>query len=314
MVQAAAAFRRAGQDALANELDQAAKVQRPPTPVARQRQPRTPGGAGAPLAAADAARRRGREAPAELEGAQRAPTRGSGPGARRGGRARGAATPTSQPGAVDPPSAARGRGGAAAVVRAGAARAGAVAVDPGRRASGWRSPTRPTRAPTRSSPARARSSGSRASGARRVGAAPSRWGARAGAPFFRLTGGGEIWIAGATNRWLPLRLADDVLYVREDRVLAFEGSLTWEAGAVAEHGLRMLQFRGRGTVALELPTDAIAIKVTDEKPTLLSAARLYGWVGRLVPHGARMPGDGAVPARLSGRGRGLARGAIGSCG
>ncbi|HSY39862.1 MAG TPA: tetratricopeptide repeat protein, partial [Polyangia bacterium] len=35
VVQAAAAFRRAGQDALANELDQAAKVQRPPTPMSR---------------------------------------------------------------------------------------------------------------------------------------------------------------------------------------------------------------------------------------------------------------------------------------
>src|SRR3954470_15143204 len=35
VVQAAAAFRRAGQDALADELDQAAKVQHPPTPVSR---------------------------------------------------------------------------------------------------------------------------------------------------------------------------------------------------------------------------------------------------------------------------------------
>jgi uncharacterized protein (AIM24 family) len=86
-------------------------------------------------------------------------------------------------------------------------------------------------------------------------------------------------------------------------VLAFEGSLTWEAGAVPNAGLRMLQFRGRGTVALELPTDAIAIKVTDDRPTLLSAARLYGWVGRLVPHGARM--SGASPFQLGCQGEGV---------
>jgi uncharacterized protein (AIM24 family) len=128
-------------------------------------------------------------------------------------------------------------------------------------------------------------------------------GREGGAPFFRLTGGGEIWIAGAAGRWLPLRLADDVLYVREDRVLAFEGALTWEAGEVPNTGLRMLQFRGRGTVALELPADAIAIKVTDEKPTLISAARLYGWVGRLVPHGERMPG--AAPFQLGCQGEGV---------
>ena len=94
-----------------------------------------------------------------------------------------------------------------------------------------------------------------------------------------------------------------MLYVREDRVLAFEGSLTWEAGTVPNTELRMLQFRGRGTVALELPTDAIAIKVTDDKPTLLSAARLYGWVGRLVPHGARMPGT--APFQLGCQGEGV---------
>jgi uncharacterized protein (AIM24 family) len=125
----------------------------------------------------------------------------------------------------------------------------------------------------------------------------------AGISFFRLTGQGDVWIAGARDRWLPLRLADDVLYVREDRVLGFEGSLTWEAGHVPNTGLPMLQFRGRGTVALELPGDAIAIKVTDDKPTLLSAARLYGWVGRLVPHGARMPGT--APFQLGCQGEGV---------
>ena len=44
VVQAAAAFRRAGQDALANELDQAAKVQRPPTPSSPAARRRCRGG------------------------------------------------------------------------------------------------------------------------------------------------------------------------------------------------------------------------------------------------------------------------------
>jgi tetratricopeptide (TPR) repeat protein len=122
-------------------------------------------------------------------------------------------------------------------------------------------------------------------------------------PYFRLTGAGEVWIAGAPGRWLPLRLADDVLYVREDRVLAFEGSLTWEAGTVPNAGLRMLQFRGRGTVALDLHDASIALKVTDDKPTLLAGARLIGWVGRLVPHGERLPG--ASPFQLACQGEGV---------
>jgi uncharacterized protein (AIM24 family) len=77
-----------------------------------------------------------------------------------------------------------------------------------------------------------------------------------------------------------------VLYVREDRVLAFDGTLSWETGTVPGADLRMLQFRGRGVVALALGEAPVAIKVTDDRPTLLTTARLVGWVGRLVPHGA----------------------------
>ncbi|HEY7376314.1 MAG TPA: tetratricopeptide repeat protein [Polyangia bacterium] len=107
-----------------------------------------------------------------------------------------------------------------------------------------------------------------------------------GGRFFRLTGAGDVWIAGAPTRWLPVSLTEDVLYVREDRVLAFDGTLSWETGTVPGADLRMLQFRGRGVVALSLGDAPVAIKVTEDRPTLLAGARLVGWVGRLVPHGA----------------------------
>jgi uncharacterized protein (AIM24 family) len=113
----------------------------------------------------------------------------------------------------------------------------------------------------------------------------------AGARFFRLTGVGDVWIAGAHARWLPVSLTEDVLYVREDRVLAFDGTLSWETGTVPGAELRMLQFRGRGIVALSLGEAPVAIKVTEDRPTLLAGARLVGWVGRLVPHGAPVVGS-----------------------
>ena len=125
------------------------------------------------------------------------------------------------------------------------------------------------------------------------------------APFFRLSGEGEVWIAGAGARWLPVMLAEDVLYVREDRVLAFEGSLSWEAGNLPGGTLRMLQFRGRGTVALELDDGPVAVKVTDDRPTLLAAERLVGWVGRLVPHGGRLDFAGPAPFQLACQGEGV---------
>ena len=107
------------------------------------------------------------------------------------------------------------------------------------------------------------------------------------APFFRAVGRGEVWLAGEPGRWLALSLDDDVLYVREDRVLAFDGGLSWEAGATPGDGLRMLQFRGRGCVVLELEAPPAALKVTADRPATIASRRLLGWVGRLVTHQQR---------------------------
>jgi Flp pilus assembly protein TadD/uncharacterized protein (AIM24 family) len=109
------------------------------------------------------------------------------------------------------------------------------------------------------------------------------------APFYRAVGPGEVWVAGAPQRWMPLALEDDVLYVREDRVLAFEGTLSWEAGAIPGDGTRMLQFRGRGCVVLELDGPPAAVKVTDARPVLIASNRLVGWIGRLVAHKQHAP-------------------------
>ena len=126
----------------------------------------------------------------------------------------------------------------------------------------------------------------------------------AGVPFFHLTGSGEVWVAGNGGRWLPLTLDDDVFYVREDRVLAFGGALSWEAGAIPGDGLRMLQFRGKGQVVLQLDAAPAAVKVTEERPVLVSSsARLYGWVGRLIAHKPRAPG--ATPFEVSIQGDGV---------
>ena len=318
VVEAAAAFRRAGQDALAVELEQAAKVHRPPTPTwpARAAQPKgEPGSLARPVALAPplppvpaVPARRVQTAKQHAVPAHELPPRpGTAPApAHPSVKLTTKPMPTAlvdeappEPSAPPRPREAEpipllsfvlGRLGQSpappapegplrlviadeAHVRADAVLAGAGALrwEPGvRRAQG------------------------------KLGAEPL---GVEGRRYHRLTGAGEVWIAGAAGRWAPLRLADDVLYVREDRVLAFDGSLAWEAGTVPNTGLRMLQFRGRGTVALSLPEAPIAIKVTDEQPTLLAGGRLIGWVGRLVPHGARLP-DGS-PFQLACQGEGV---------
>jgi hypothetical protein len=120
-------------------------------------------------------------------------------------------------------------------------------------------------------------------------------------PFYRLNGAGEVWVAGAANHWIALALQDDILYVREERVLAFDGAVTWESGRVPGDGLRMLQFRGRGQVVLQLGGAPSAIRVSDEAPALVSRTRLLGWVGRVVAHKCRQEG----PLQLSCEGDGV---------
>jgi len=280
VVEAAAAFRRAGQNALAGELEQSAKGHRPPTPLARVAFARPVALAPplpAPAAEGAESRREPRvEASAHAMPAVVAETLGP-PQPREVepipllsfvlSRLGQSPAPPAPAGALRLTISDEAHARADAIL----AGAGALKWEPGFRRAQGRCSTEPLGSEEK--------------------------------PYFRLTGAGEIWIAGAPGRWLPLRLADDVLYVREDRVLAFEGSLTWEAGTVPNAGLRMLQFRGRGTVALDLHDASIALKVTDDKPTLLVGARLVGWVGRLVPHGERLPG--ASPFQLACQGEGV---------
>jgi uncharacterized protein (AIM24 family) len=124
-----------------------------------------------------------------------------------------------------------------------------------------------------------------------------------GARFFRLVGPGDVWVAGAPGAWQAVALEDDILYVREDRVLAFDGGVSWEAGAVPGDGLRMLQFRGRGCVVLRLDAPPVAVKVTEDRPAHVARAHLLGWVGRLVTHKQRA--TGASPFDLTCQGEGV---------
>jgi uncharacterized protein (AIM24 family) len=105
-------------------------------------------------------------------------------------------------------------------------------------------------------------------------------------PFFRVHSGGEIFIGAPFGRLVPLRLEDDILYIRQDRVLAFEANLSWEHGQIPRAGLQILQFRGRGLVAIGVHNEPGVVKVTPDQPVFASSHHLLGWIGRVVARGA----------------------------
>ena len=112
-------------------------------------------------------------------------------------------------------------------------------------------------------------------------------------PFLRLAGQGQLMLhtpqeevsVAPRAHPIPLILEDDVFYVREDRVVAFDAALGWEAGQIPRLGLSFLQFHGRGQVTVLAHHEVLAVKVTAKTPTQMSSRHVLGWWGRLVGQG-----------------------------
>jgi len=118
-----------------------------------------------------------------------------------------------------------------------------------------------------------------------------------GTPLHAVSGRGYlIAIPPATERFTAVVLDDDILYLREDLVFAFEATLRWENGNVP--GLRgklhVVQFRGDGALALRLERPLVRIKLPPQGLVLVEAERLAGWIGRVIPRAVVSPRGGPM--------------------
>jgi hypothetical protein len=100
--------------------------------------------------------------------------------------------------------------------------------------------------------------------------------------FVVCQGAGEIWLS-CGDGLIALTLEDDLLYLREDRVAAWSGELTWEAGSLPG-GPPLLQFRGSGRVVMQggRLDQVVSLRVGEGDLVSVPAARLLGWLGRVV--------------------------------
>jgi tetratricopeptide (TPR) repeat protein len=117
--------------------------------------------------------------------------------------------------------------------------------------------------------------------------------------FVRCQGEGELWLTvPPRGRGLvALSLEQDVLYLREERVVAFDGDVVWESGRVPWDGLPLLQFRGTGRVVADAGrNDVVALRVPEGRSMTVARTRLLGWLGRVVVQSLREPtGDNPLP-------------------
>jgi uncharacterized protein (AIM24 family) len=93
-------------------------------------------------------------------------------------------------------------------------------------------------------------------------------------------------------------LDDDILYLRESLVFAFEDQLRWENGHVPGSNpqlratMRVVQFRGNGCVALRTRRPLLSLKLAGDRPVHVEARVLAGWIGRVVPRVVPAPPGG----------------------
>lgn len=115
-------------------------------------------------------------------------------------------------------------------------------------------------------------------------------------PMFVVSGKGHLVAMPLGGVFTAVQLDDDILYLREDLVFAFEPQLRWENGHVpgSRAKLRMVQFRGAGAAAFRSRKPLIAVKLSAPNVLYVDAAAIAGWIGRVVPRAVAPAGGGAA--------------------
>lgn len=115
--------------------------------------------------------------------------------------------------------------------------------------------------------------------------------------LFRVDGTAELLLASPDQdrRLVALSLDHDVLYLEASRVVAWGDEIVWEAGRVPGNGRALLQFRGTGRVVILVGDDElVAVRIAEGDRMTVANDRLAGWLGRVVVQAH--PVQGAAPA------------------
>jgi uncharacterized protein (AIM24 family) len=106
-----------------------------------------------------------------------------------------------------------------------------------------------------------------------------------GSDVFIVSGKGYLVAAPAGQVFTAVALDEDILYLRESLVYAFEEQLRWENGHVPGSNAQMhvVQFRGSGCVVVRSKRPLLSLKLLTDRVVYIEASVLAGWIGRVVP-------------------------------
>ncbi|MBX7100772.1 MAG: AIM24 family protein, partial [Myxococcaceae bacterium] len=112
----------------------------------------------------------------------------------------------------------------------------------------------------------------------------------------RVKGHGVLHLEVGKGNFQAIELADEGAYLREERVFAFEESVSFENGRLTADGLALdlVHLKGQGRVLLKLEAGLKAMALPPGAPLKVPLARLVGWYGHVTPRLMGFVGQGAV--------------------
>ncbi len=117
-----------------------------------------------------------------------------------------------------------------------------------------------------------------------------------GTQLHSVSGEGYLIAVPGKRIFTAVVLDDDICYLREDLVFAFEATLRWENGNVP--GLRgrlpVVQFRGDGALVIRSEKPLVPVKLPANGVVFVDATRIAGWIGRVIPRAVVPPVGGPM--------------------
>src|SRR6185503_9187745 len=106
-------------------------------------------------------------------------------------------------------------------------------------------------------------------------------------PLLSLEGSGDLVLGPRRDeRLIVFRMDAEFLFLREEVLVGFEETLTFENGRLAAFegdAVALVQLRGRGNVVIRADGPMFTTEVKADQSVVLQRERVLGWVGRLLP-------------------------------
>jgi len=102
-----------------------------------------------------------------------------------------------------------------------------------------------------------------------------------------LAGEGHMVLCREQENFYPLKLKRDLVFFVERVLWALEASLMWDVGALpgsrSGEEIALVRCAGEGALAVRVPGELVAVKITPDRPYRVHIDGFVGWVGNVIP-------------------------------